>query len=90
MHQCDNDTLSNPLLHRYWFKTRVRLGYGVTAFALEDARQLLADCIHQFEREPEFVSIIEDVEVSTLDPGHVLPDMGPPNFRGVGYPRINL
>jgi len=30
--------------------------------------------------------IIEDVDVSTLDANHVLPNMAPPNLRGVWFP----
>ena len=30
--------------------------------------------------------IIPDVDVSTLDAGHILPDMAPPNRRGIWFP----
>jgi hypothetical protein len=35
---------------------------------------------------PELVHAVPNVDVSTLDPGHVLPNMLPPNTRGVWYP----
>jgi hypothetical protein len=38
----------------------------------------------------ELVRIIVDVDVRDLDQGHVIPNMGPPNLRGVWYPMLNL
>ena len=35
---------------------------------------------------PEIKNMIENVDVSTLDAGHVLPNMSPPNIRGVWFP----
>jgi len=35
---------------------------------------------------PEIKKVIENVDVSTLDAGHVLPNMSPPNIRGVWFP----
>ena len=35
---------------------------------------------------PTIAVLIEDVDVSTLDAGHVLPNMSPPVRRGVWFP----
>jgi hypothetical protein len=32
--------------------------------------------------------VVEDVDVSQLDAGHVLPNMGDPTLRGVWFPRF--
>jgi hypothetical protein len=35
---------------------------------------------------PPIIEVIEDVEVSALDPAHVLPNMGDPSQQGVWFP----
>ncbi|MGK2950143.1 MAG: hypothetical protein ACSLFP_16350 [Acidimicrobiales bacterium] len=78
-------------LRRYWLtfeseQTPVELGHGcgVTAFDLDDALDLVAERIGSTVPAPS--SVTEDVDVSTLDAGHVLPNMLPPNERGVWFP----
>ena len=34
--------------------------------------------------------VIEDVDVRDLDQNHVVPNMDPPNFHGVWFPRFNV
>jgi hypothetical protein len=62
-------------------------GFGVTAFSVEDARFLL-------EAEGVLIDpnteVIVDVDVSTLDAEHVLPNAGPSCFRGVWFPCLNI
>jgi hypothetical protein len=70
------------LLRRFWFPRTVGLGYGVTAYSVEDARQLLRQAGLSGEGE----SVVEDVDIRTLDQGHVIPNMRPPNLRGVWFP----
>jgi hypothetical protein len=36
---------------------------------------------------PELVEIVADVDVRSLDQGHVIPNMNPPNWRGIWYPK---
>jgi hypothetical protein len=76
----------NPALRRFWFRRPVGLGYGVTAFTVEDAEQLLA----RAGLPRDWVEVVADVDVSALDAGHVLPNIGGVTFRGVWYPAINL
>jgi hypothetical protein len=82
------------MLRRFWFKFAplenphpLNLGCGVTAMNLEDALRLLDDLVFSREGIVEVVEIVEDVDVSTLDPKHVLPNMRPAIFRGVWFPQ---
>jgi hypothetical protein len=77
------------MLVRYWFHVKHGLGYGVTAYSNEDARSLLAT--HWLpSADAEIVSVTENVDVRTLDQGHVVPSMGSPNTRGVWFPCRNV
>ena len=82
--------MENSLLHRYWFETTDHLGFGVTAYSIEDAKALVNDAAQYIGRSAETVKIFEDVDVKDLDQKHVVPNMGPPNFRGVWFPNLNL
>jgi len=33
---------------------------------------------------PHIVDVIENIDLATLDQGHVIPNMGPPNIRASG------
>ncbi|MEM1059261.1 MAG: hypothetical protein AAGK14_08430 [Verrucomicrobiota bacterium] len=83
------------LLTRYWFRfdpargvDRIysNLGCGVTAFHMEDAKNLMADKIFAPDDLPPIAEMIENVDVSSLDAGHVLPNMMPPSVRGIWFP----
>jgi hypothetical protein len=81
-------------MHRFWMEfdsaeaTRFGLGAGcgVTAIDVDDALSLLGEVLGR--NPPAPVHLIEDVDVSTLDPRHVLPNMYPPNERGVWFPML--
>ena len=85
-----NTELHNPLLRRYWFRTKEHLGFGVTAYSVDDAKRLVDDAARRLGWDYEVLGIVEDVDVRDLAQGHVVPNMGPPNFRGVWYPNLNL
>ncbi len=82
--------LDNPLLRRYWFKTKEHFGFGVTAHSLDDARYLVEDTACSLGMNYEVLEVIEDVDVRTLEQSHVVPNTGAPNFRGVWFPNLNL
>jgi hypothetical protein len=80
------------LLTRYWFtftKTSkpspLNIGCGVTAFSYADALDLLRERL-----APEDLARVAghsaNIDVSTLDPGHVLPNMGIVSNRGIWFP----
>jgi hypothetical protein len=81
-------------LHRYWFTfssiapyNALRLGCGVTAYDYEDAVSILLQTVFAGENEPKIEKVIEDVDVSTLDQKHLIPNMEPPIWRGVWFPK---
>jgi hypothetical protein len=83
------------MLHRYWFDFReaeqgmlpssVRLGCGVTAYDLQDALAILQSDVFGVLPIPRH-SVTVDVDLSTLDAGHVLTNMSPHVWRGVWFP----
>ncbi len=81
-------------LIRYWIEFEkddkhrplgTSLEVGVAALGREDALGLVRDAS---SRElPAIQKLIENVDVSTLDQGHVPPNMEPPVERGIWFPR---
>ena len=78
-------TPKSTILRRFWFRRTVGFGYGVTAYSGDDAERLLTEA----GLERDWVEVIEDIDVSSLDAGHVLPNVGGVTFRGVWYPALN-
>lgn len=77
-------------LHRFWItfvSGGPRPGCGVTAHTYEDALKVLSETVFKGRDFPGVQSVTEDVDVSELDQKHVVPNMEPPNWRGVWYPR---
>lgn len=81
-------------MRRYWFEfvdapmySPLRLGCGVSAFDRGDAQKILREKVFaEVGSTLEIRRVIEDVDVSTLDPGHVRPNMGVVVHRGVWFP----
>ena len=83
-------------LRRFWFEFEIANaataspglmpGYGVTASDSEDALQLVAERVFRGSMRPPVARCIEDVDVRELDQNHVIPNMKPPNLRGIWYP----
>jgi len=83
------------MLHRYWFtfeKTEapciLNTGCGVTAVDDADARQIIEDQVYPVFGFQKIVHVVADVEISTLDQKHVIPNMTMPLARGVWFPRL--
>ena len=81
-------------LHRYWIKLAppapvgFTLGCGVTAFSEDDARALLQG---EFSETPPVIATVEaDVDVSSLDAKHIIPNMGDCTQRGFWYPNLGI
>ena len=80
-------------LIRFWVEIELPEGmvhtrhFGVTAHSLDDALSLLHACAaYPLRTPPVLVNALPNVDVRTLDPGHVRPNMSSPNWRGVWYP----
>ena len=84
-----------PALRTYWFTFprsdgvpwAVRLGVGVTAWTIDDARAQIRQTVLGGRPLPEPHDVNRISDIRTLDPGHVRPFINPPNFRGVWFPR---
>jgi hypothetical protein len=76
----------DDLLTRYWFSTETGFGVGVTAFSLDDAKDLIAN--EPLVSERKVLDVLENIDIRDLDQGHVIPNMGPPNIRGIWFPNL--
>ena len=86
----------NPLYKRFWFEFElssafiypagIGFGCGVTALNYEDAVTLLDEKVFCKVSRPPIKRVIENVDIRDLDQGHVIPNMNPPNWRGVWFP----
>jgi phytoene/squalene synthetase len=74
------------LLRRYWFRVAGSHGFGVTAHSEHEATNLAAKAAEKLGLAFDLIEVTPDVDVTTLDQGHVIPNMGPPNFHGVWFP----
>lgn len=84
------------MLTRYWIEFDItqlppdmfflRRGCGVTGYNLQDALTIVQQKIFSGQDLPPVASLTEDVDISLLDPDHILPNMEPPNFRGIWFP----
>lgn len=81
-------------LRRYWFRfekfpkpSAINLGCGVSAYDYEDALVLLRERVFGGNGPPPIEQCIEDVEISTLEANHVLPNLGRVDIRGIWFPQ---
>ena len=81
--------LSDKSLRRFWFKSSKNIGAGVTAYSREDAEEILSGAIKRHNLDLDIIEVIEDINIGDLDQGHVIPNMNPPNFRGIWFPGLN-
>jgi len=63
-------------LTRYWFRFRDSLGYGVTAYSVEDATHLLKEGGLELDFDSDVIEILHDVDIRSLDQQHVVVNMG--------------
>jgi len=81
-------------LRRYWFKfeklprpSAINLGCGVSAYDYEDAIILLRERVFGANGPPHIEQCIEDVDITTLESKHVLPNLGVVDVRGIWFPQ---
>ena len=82
--------LKNPLLHRFWVEAKTGEAYGVTAYSESEAIAFSEKIATRLNRSFELADIKIDIDISTLDSGHVLPNMGLVTERGVWYPNVKV
>lgn len=85
-----SDPICHRALRRFWFTLSVGPGIGVTAGSAAEARALAEAARARHTPEAAITGVIPDVDVSTLDAIHVVPNAGPVVVRGVWFPRMNL
>jgi hypothetical protein len=81
---------------RYWFEfmsTQINdlppglfRGCGITAHDLADAISILRQKVFQGQEIPKLKDKKENIDIRTLDHGHVVPNMKDPTLRGVWFP----
>lgn len=83
---------------RYWFEFDVTaadfhiipygtlIGCGVTAYNYEDALKIIKEKVFNSSELPVIKRMVENVDIRTLDQGHVIPNMLAPVVRGVWFP----
>lgn len=83
------------MLHRYWFTfvksaspSVLNIGCGVTAYDEGDAREMLREKVFPLYGIREILGVVKDIDVSSLDEGHVKPNIGPSSNRGVWFPYL--
>ena len=79
-------------LTRYWFEfvepieSELRRSFGVSAWNYDDALHILRSSVHDFH-QLQLTQSMSDVDVTMLDPNHVLPNMGIWSVRGIWFPK---
>jgi hypothetical protein len=75
-------------VRRFWFPVPGHLGIGVTAESLSIAVQLALDAAARLNWSLDATLVEEDVDIRALDQDHVIPNMAPPVWPGVWFPKV--
>lgn len=81
--------MSHPLT-AFWIEPPDGPGYGVTAFSLQDALEILRSFGFELPDDLSSLRVTPGVRFEDLDPGHVVPNMGPIVVRGLWYPFVQI
>lgn len=83
-------------MYRFWFEFEIDsafdfppgigVGCGVSAHNYEDAIKILDEKVFNIIKRPPFKKVIENIDVSSIDKGHVIPNMKSPISRGIWFP----
>ncbi len=81
---------------RYWFEfdptdiselpPGLITGCGITAYDYNDALTLLKQKVFKGQGLPGLKEKRENIDIRTLDQGHVIPNMTDPTLRGIWFP----
>ena len=64
--------------------------YGASGYSLDDALALLRAAGFLIEPASPAVTIREHPRLTDFEASHIGPNMGPMQFRGVWFPRMNV
>ncbi|MGE9310634.1 hypothetical protein ACLOAU_03285 [Niabella sp. CJ426] len=64
----------------------LHLGCGITAFSSEHALALLKSKVFKDEVLPRISKCISNVNIKTLNQGHIVSNMKPPVYIGIWFP----
>lgn len=83
--------MSDSWLTPFWIMSPIPhapLGFGVTAYSLDDALQIIHALGYGrfLPDDPRSINAMTGVTVAELDEQHVVTNMGPINVRGMWYP----
>ena len=73
-------------LHQRLGRYGLTRGCGVTAYSYADALSMVGNIVLQGDPLPAIVRVIENIDVRTLDQGHVVANMCAVVWRGVWWP----
>ncbi len=85
-------------LRRYWIEFNIpsadvrtetdllKIGCGVTGYSLDDCLEIMQQNMLKGSKLPPIKKVIEDVDISTLDTNHVLPNIDLVISRGIWFP----
>ncbi len=83
-------------MKRFWIKFEqvqgkslqmgLQLGCGVTANSQDEALSIIQKNIFEHDQIPKISEISENIDISTLDPKHVQPNMGSIFKKGIWFP----
>jgi hypothetical protein len=88
-----DDVMTDSPLISFWIVPPDKhgpLGFGVTAFSLNDAFQIIQDAGFRLPEDRNTLQIKEGIKVSDLDHRHVVMNMGPIVVRGMWYPFLKV
>ncbi len=81
---------------RYWLKFNledvadtpfgIKLGCGITALSKYDALKIVEEKMFSSKIIPPISSTVEDIDLSSLDENHIIPNMLSPTMRGIWFP----
>lgn len=74
------------ILSSFGYPPGIGIGCGITAFDYTDAINIMDQKIFTGMKRPPFKKVIENVDIRTLDQGHVIPNMNPPVDRDIWFP----
>jgi len=83
--------MTEPILTAFWiegFDPNGALGYGVTAFSLDDALEIVSRAGHSLPADTSLFAVHENVNPIDLPHQYIRDQMGPIVVRGVWYPFV--